>query len=70
MSDTTSILDLPTDPVGGGNVSNNIVMTATEAAPPQQSSSSGQGVSLDQSTISQIINGIQQASIEIGRAHV
>jgi hypothetical protein len=26
MSDSTSILDLPTDPVGGGNVSNNIVI--------------------------------------------
>jgi hypothetical protein len=62
MSDTTSILDLPTDPVGGGSVSNNIVMTASEAA-PQQGQSPNQGVSLDQSTISQIINGIQQASI-------
>jgi len=58
MSDTTSILDLPTDPVGGGNVSNNIVMSASEAASP-----SGQGLSLDQSTISQIVNGLQQASI-------
>ena len=24
MSDTTSILDLPTDPTGGGHISNNI----------------------------------------------
>jgi hypothetical protein len=64
MSDTTSILDLPTDPVGGGNVSNNIVISASETAqPPGQGQPSGQGVSLDQSTISQIINGIQQASI-------
>jgi hypothetical protein len=61
MSDTTSILDLPTDPVGGGNVSNNIVMTASE----QQSQTQGQsqGLALDQSTISQIVNGLQQASI-------
>ncbi len=62
MSDTTSILDLPTDPVGGGNVSNNIVMTASEPA-NQQPAQSGSGLALDQSTISQIINGIQQASI-------
>jgi hypothetical protein len=62
MSDSTSILDLPTDPVGGGNVSNNIIMSATENVAPQ----SGQlqaGLSLDQSTISQIVNGLQQASI-------
>jgi hypothetical protein len=62
MSDSTSILDLPTDPVGGGNVSNNIIMSATENVVPQ----SGQlqaGLSLDQSTISQIVNGLQQASI-------
>jgi hypothetical protein len=62
MSDTTSILDLPTDPVGGGNVSNNIVMTASEPT-NQQPTQSGSGLALDQSTISQIINGIQQASI-------
>ena len=62
MSDSTSILDLPTDPVGGGNISNNISMSATENVAPQ----SGQpqaGLSLDQSTISQIVNGLQQASI-------
>ena len=65
MSDSTSILDLPTDPVGGGNVSNNIVMSASENANQHSSSnnSSGGGVSLDQSTISQIVNSLQQASI-------
>jgi hypothetical protein len=57
MSDSTSILDLPTDPVGGGNVSNNISLSATEN--PQQSSS----LNLDQTTINQIVNGLQQASI-------
>jgi len=62
MSDSTSILDLPTDPVGGGNVSNNIKMTATENVVPQPGQQSV-GVSLDQSTISQIVNGLQQASI-------
>ena len=62
MSDSTSILDLPTDPVGGGNISNNITMTATENV-EQISTQLPAGLSLDQSTISQIVNGLQQASI-------
>ena len=62
MSDSTSILDLPTDPVGGGNVSNNIKMSITENVVPQ-SGTPPSGFSLDQSTISQIVNGLQQASI-------
>jgi hypothetical protein len=57
MSDTTSILDLPTDPAGGGNISNNISMTANEIKQPNNSS-----ITLDQTTISQIVNGLQQAS--------
>ena len=61
MSDATSILDLPTDPVGGGNVSNNIIMTAHEQS--QQGSGSGSGMSLDQTTINQIVNGLQQATL-------
>lgn len=62
MSDSTSILDLPTDPVGGGNISNNISMSATENV-AQQSGQPSTGLSLDQSTISLIVNGLQQASI-------
>jgi len=62
MSDSTSILDLPTDPVGGGNISNNISMSATENV-AQQSGQPSSGFSLDQSTISLIVNGLQQASI-------
>ena len=58
MSETTSILDLPTDPVGGGNVTNNITMTAQESISPQNSN-----MSLDQTTINQIINGLQQATL-------
>jgi hypothetical protein len=55
MSESTSILDLPTDPVGGGNVSNGISLTATENV---------QNIpSLDQGTINQIVNSLQQASI-------
>jgi hypothetical protein len=62
MSDSTSILDLPTDPVGGGNISNNISMSATENVVPQSGQNQA-GFSLDQSTISQIVNGLQQASL-------
>lgn len=63
MSDSTSILDLPTDPVGGGNVSNNISMSASEnISIPNQMQPAG-GLSLDQTTISQIVNGLQQASL-------
>lgn len=67
MSDSTSILDLPTDPVGGGSISNNISMNATEnvvvsqknPANNQQSTSTG---GLDETTISQIVSGLQNAS--------
>lgn len=63
MGDTTNIFDLPTDPVGGGNISNNISLSASENIniQPQMQSTNGQ-VSLDQTTISQIVNGLQQAS--------
>ena len=63
MSDSTSIMDLPTDPVGGGNISNNITMNASENAPLTQQQNQNSGFSLDQSTISQIVSGLQQASI-------
>jgi len=64
MGDSTSILDLPTDPVGGGNISNGISLTATESGQP--SSAQLAGLSLDQSTINQIVNGLQQASANGG----
>lgn len=55
---TTSINDLPTDPMGSN--ANNISMVASEKQPlPNQQSA----LSLDQSTISQIVNGLQQASV-------
>ena len=66
MSDTTSIMDLPTDPVGGGSISNNISLSSSENVviqPNIQLPSDSNGVSLDQSTISQIVNGLQQANI-------
>lgn len=58
MSGSTSIHDLPTDPTGGGNITNNISLNATEIPNPSPSTS----LTLDQTTISQIVSGIQQAS--------
>jgi len=62
MSDSTSILDLPTDPVGGGSVGGNIALTAQESMtqPNQQPQS---GMALDQTTINQIVNSLQQATL-------
>ena len=75
---TTSINDLPTDPTGGGSIGGsmgggNISLVANETSSyknqviPQQGSQSqggqGQSMTLDQTTISQIVNGLQQASI-------
>jgi hypothetical protein len=67
MSDSTSILDLPTDPVGGGSISNNISIQASEnvsqAPNIQQNGGAGGGISLDQSSISQLVSGLQQAIV-------
>jgi len=63
MSDTTSILDLPTDPVGGGNISNNMSLNSSENIILDQQKQQPSGLSLDQSTINQIVNGLQQASV-------
>ena len=65
MSDATSILDLPTDPVGGGAVSGNISINAQErpSEKPAQPFSGQTGMTLDQTTISQIVNGLQQATL-------
>jgi hypothetical protein len=59
MSDinTTSINDLPTDPMGSN--ANNISVVASEHG----SNSNVNALTLDQSTISQIVNGLQQASV-------
>ena len=58
MSDTTSIMDLPMDPTGGGT-QNNISISSSEPTP----NNNNNNISLDQTTISQIVNGLQQASI-------
>ena len=66
---TTNINDLPTDPANGGSINGNIniitnetvgLINTTQPLTPSQPSS---GLSLDQSTISQIVNGLQQASL-------
>ena len=63
MSDTTSILDLPTDPLGGGNITNNVIITAQEKQMNQSQQQGSPGMSLDQTTINQIVNGLQQATL-------
>jgi hypothetical protein len=55
---TTSINDLPTDPMGS-NANNNISFSVNETI----QASSPSTMTLDQSTISQIVNGLQQASV-------
>jgi len=65
---TTSINDLPTDPANGGSIGGNISMMTNEtnvssgASLGSGGSASGQ-LSLDQTTISQIVNGLQQATL-------
>jgi len=59
---TTSIHDLPTDPSGGGTVGGNISLTMNETNTNSSQNQNSQ-FSLDQSTISQIVNGLQQASL-------
>jgi hypothetical protein len=65
-SDTTSIMDLPTDPTGGGSIGGNVSLSISETNKVIPNANVGggqsQGVSLDQSTISQIVSGLQQAS--------
>lgn len=59
MTDSTNIFDLPTDPLGGGN---NIAMAASEKVQVNEQLPQS-GVALDQTTINQIVNSLQQASI-------
>ena len=66
MSDmnTTSIMDLPTDPVGGGTIGSgaNISFTTNEIIDTSNSNSNTSRVTLDQTTINQIVSGLQEAS--------
>jgi len=62
---TTSIMDLPTDPTGGGSVGGNVAMSISETQPASAQGGSEQSnkVELDQSTISLIVNGLQKAAM-------
>jgi len=60
MNSTTNINDLPTDPAGGGNSTGHVAFAQTSSNPPQ--SAQGSQMSLDQTTINQIISGLQMAS--------
>ena len=60
MTDTTSIHDLPTDPANGGSIQGNIQMYANEI--DTNNNNNIKNISLDQTTINQIVNGLQQAS--------
>ena len=65
MSDSTSINDLRTDPVGSNQ--NNLVLNANESMHPSNNQptpgNQTPGINLDESTINQIVSGIQQAGI-------
>jgi hypothetical protein len=62
-SDTTSILDLPTDPAGGGSIGGNISFSANEKINTNVNSGiPPSALTLDQTTINQIVSGLQQAS--------
>lgn len=68
---TTSIHDLPTDPSNGGSIGGNINLVVNETSQnanilSEQNIVQNSQVSLDQSTISQIVNGLQQASVNGG----
>lgn len=67
MSDmnTTNIMDLPTDATTGGSIGGNINLVISEqpGAIPNSSNHISNEISLDQTTISQIVNGLQQASL-------
>lgn len=70
---TTSISDLPSDPTGG-SINGNISMSIQENDQQMQgqqlqqqsqpvNQGNGNGFSLDQTTINQIVNGLQKASV-------
>ena len=68
MNSSTNIMDLPTDPVNGGSIAGNVNFSINEKQNSAQetsinsTNSGSSNVTLDQSTINQIVNGLQQAS--------
>ena len=73
VNTTTSIMDLPTDPANGGNMNNmnnmnNINLLASEQVTKSipnnmQNNNQSSSINLDQNTINQIVNGLQQATL-------
>ena len=55
-TNTTNIHELPLNPAGNGVANENVSFVATEKQSPS-------GMTLDQTTINQIVSGLQQASI-------
>jgi len=62
MSQTTSIHDLPIDPAGSRAMESNVNLVVSESALAPDQKMENNTVNLDQTTINQIINGLQQAS--------
>ena len=65
--DTTHIFDLPSNPASGGNISLGInekqgIPPSSLSSPSSSSPPNNPGFSLDQTTINQIVSGLQQAS--------
>jgi hypothetical protein len=58
----TNINDLPTDPLTGGSIGGNISLVIDDSSQKNNTMPNNQ-LSLDQNTISQIVNGLQQASL-------
>jgi hypothetical protein len=65
MSDSTSIFDLPTDPASDNNQpsGNNNQPSGNNNQQQQQNNNSQSSIALDPTTISQIVSGLQQASL-------
>jgi hypothetical protein len=66
MEGTTSIDELPNDPANGGNINIKLSDQGPPASIPQvpnaDTSTQSGSMALDQTTINQIVNGLQQAS--------
>lgn len=63
-NNSTNIMDLPTDPVNGGSIAGNVSFSINEKQNNNNydpSTNSNSSVTLDQTTINQIVNGLQQA---------
>jgi hypothetical protein len=61
-SDSTSINDLPTNPTGGGSIGGNVSFSINEPDQVKQQQQQQPQMALDQTTINQIVSGLQQAS--------